>query len=386
MFHIDSITDKADIRLLYNTLKEQAKNGIVISGENTDDGLLELKQELQNCQDAFKEKYGINPNSNKDLQGWFSDNMVSDFMQCFTSAGFRLRKQELESLQELGYTIAKDLLFIRQLRAKVCNTIKAGEYRPTLSLSATNRVYYARPNIQKIPIERVLPKDPKTEYLVSVDIHNQEPLIYAEIIGSKKLHDILTREGTDFYVELSNEVLQDRAYEITRQDFKQVWLQCMYGSSLNSIQRMFGEKYDDALLQSIYDYFNDISEAKRYIQHAYAVKQGYKVQETVFGTRLESTQNEKQKTAACINKPIQGTASDIMSIILKHILTELDIRGLSDKIHLYYYRFDEFIFRVSNTISENEVTDLLTELMECQVDDWAKFELDIKIYKNNKYI
>lgn len=392
MYHIDSLKDKPDIGYLYRCINESAKAGIRIGSVYTEEETLQLKNSLQQKLERFKEDYGINARSNKELEKWFRANMHPDYIICFKDR-FKLGKTEVSRLAEKGHQIANDIQEIRSLCSLVYKGKEKGLVYPKISISATNRIYYKNPNIHQLPNESILPLNSNKEYTVCVDIHNQEPLIYAEVMGAKALHDLLAQPNTDFYTELSKAILGEGEGErgegeggeeeeplvtvVERKAFKGLWIMLLYGATLNSLMDC-GCGLEDEVVDRVYRYFNSIPEIKRYKNYAYIASKRIVPQETFFGTRLE--EDGRRTTNRCINKPIQGTASDIMSIMLKHANNEFNKRGLSDKIHFYYYRFDEFCFRVSKEIPVDEAKVLLQDILEHQVDNWAPFKVEIKVY------
>ena len=77
--------------------------------------------------------------------------------------------------------------------------------------------------------------------------------------------------------------------------------------------------------------------------------------------------------------PVQGTGSDILSLLVKHFETE----GIAEGLSLYYTRHDELILEASKEymsgLSSGELEGRMREIFQHQVDDWEPFQIEVSV-------
>ena len=166
-----------------------------------------------------------------------------------------------------------------------------------------------------------------------------------------------------------------------RKEFKVAWNAMTYGSSMIGIRERC-KKIDGKL---VYDYFTTIpglSEYRSIISKM--ASQGKQRIRTYFGTILDANEtNQKALKRILLDLPIQGTAADILSLLVKHFNEETAKMGIKDDLWIYYTRHDELIIEASKELVENwgieKVLDTVKYLTEHQVDDWVPFKVDVEV-------
>lgn len=166
---------------------------------------------------------------------------------------------------------------------------------------------------------------------------------------------------------------------IVRDEFKVAWNAMTYGASSFGINKMC--KHIDG--KTVYKYFSGIKEFKQYRKQCTDLaNKGIQNIRTYFGTLLYANEsNPKALKRVLMDLPIQGTGSDILSMLIKHFNEETESRGLSDKMWIYYTRHDELIIEVDGeyleTVGEDSVKETLRDILEHKVDNWEPFKLEI---------
>ena len=76
---------------------------------------------------------------------------------------------------------------------------------------------------------------------------------------------------------------------------------------------------------------------------------------------------------------MQGTGSDILSLLVKHFETE----GIAEGLSLYYTRHDELILEAGKEymsgLSLEELEGRMREIFQHQVDDWEPFQIEVSV-------
>lgn len=174
--------------------------------------------------------------------------------------------------------------------------------------------------------------------------------------------------------------------KIERSEFKRSYLAFTYGASAFGIKEMC-KKIDGG---QVYNYLSNISAIKEYRsaidKH---IKAGNTTICTIFGNRLYAGDDydEKRLKRVMLDLPIQGSAADILSLLIKHFYEYTDKNGLSDKLSLYYTRHDELIIEVNGDwlkeVGASHVESVLRDMLEHQIDDWTPFKIEVEQVKSN---
>lgn len=167
----------------------------------------------------------------------------------------------------------------------------------------------------------------------------------------------------------------------TRKEFKTAWNAMTYGSGIMGIRATC--KVIDA--DTFFKYFNNIKELKDYRKRCSDLaSNGIHNIRTYFRTLLDAGYAEPGRLKRILmDLPIQGTAADILALLVKHVNNEIEKRGLTGKLFIYFSRHDELIFEASkdwvNEVGINNVYDTIRDLTEHQVDNWTPFKVEVGI-------
>ena len=164
-----------------------------------------------------------------------------------------------------------------------------------------------------------------------------------------------------------------------RKDFKRAWNAMTYGASKLGVRQMCHHIDGD----TIYDYFTKIPELKVYRdQCTKLANAGIQNIKTYFGTELYANEyNTKVLKRVLLDLPIQGTAADILSLLVKHFNEEVAKRGYASQLSIYYTRHDELIIEAGKDMLDDiglaGVIAEIRDIVEHQVDDWTPFKLEV---------
>ena len=170
---------------------------------------------------------------------------------------------------------------------------------------------------------------------------------------------------------------------IERKEFKTSYLAIQYGGSIAAIRKACHVL--DA--NTVFSYITGVEGIKNYRQMArkFARTKPRRVK-TVFGTELELPReayaNSGSLERTIMNYPIQGTGADILKLLIKHFEEEIKARKLGMDFQIYMPRHDELIVEVSKefmaVMGKEKAVDILEDILEHQIDDWAPFKMEIK--------
>ena len=165
--------------------------------------------------------------------------------------------------------------------------------------------------------------------------------------------------------------------EEERAECKVAWNALTYGTSKRALKDMC--MLIDA--DEIYSYFNKIPELKSYRSKCYAYANNkIRACKTYFGTPLRATARQVgQLSRQLMDYPVQGTGSDILSLLVRHFET----KGIAEGLSLYYTRHDELILEASKEymsgLSLEELEGRMREIFQHQVDDWEPFQIEVSV-------
>lgn len=401
MYHIKSGIDKPDFMFLLEELEGIVKGkGLRLSNK-----IFEIKDKLSKDVSSFNalivSQYSINnPNSSAQILKYMRENLDYDLLEiCRDEKTGKLSssKENLAELSKLGCAFATDILNYRKYKKQLeyvegllANCDRFGRIFPNIDLGATNRVNYTDPPLMNIPKEilwDVLTPRVDGNYLVSVDIKNQEPTVLINWKNIECLKDKLTSER-GLYFEIFVEIFDKEPNDLELKELKTAWLALNYGATKIGIKNICSLIDGEA----VYDYFNSIKEIKRYTGEAYGLsKAKCRVAYTYFGTKLNlSAKDVNSLKRQHLDFPIQGTCSDILSMLVKRFRWYINTYNLKDVLSIYYTRHDELIIEVDKTFYEkrndskdekDHINCLLGDILNHKVDDWVEFKTKITLVK-----
>lgn len=401
MYHIKSDIDKPDFIFLLEELEGIVKGkGLRLSNK-----IFEIKDKLSKDVSSFNalivSQYNINnPNSSAQILKYMRENLDYDLLEICTdtkTGKISSSKENLAELSKLGCAFATDILNYRKYKKQLeyvegllGNCDRFGRIFPNIDLGATNRVNYTDPPLMNIPKEilwDVLTPRVDGNYLVSVDIKNQEPTVLINWKNIECLKAKLTSER-GLYFEIFVEIFNKEPNDFELKELKTAWLALNYGATKIGIKNICSLIDGEA----VYDYFNSIKEIKRYTGEAYGLsKAKCRVAYTYFGTKLNlSARDVNSLKRQHLDFPIQGTCSDILSMLVKRFRWYINTYNLKDVLSIYYTRHDELIIEVDKTFYEkrnaskdekDHIKCLLGDILNHKVDDWVEFKTKITLVK-----
>lgn len=193
--------------------------------------------------------------------------------------------------------------------------------------------------------------------------------------------EIKVNRATDYAVTGKLENIEIKISKAERKEFKTSWLAISYGSGIKNIQDVC--KLIDG--KRVYNYITKISAIKDYRNKITKLaNQGVNTIGTIFGTTLYSgidPYDTGKLKRVLLDLPIQGSGSDILSLLIKRYEQYAKDNQLYDKIDIYYTRHDELILEVDkqweSTIGQDKVVEILNDMLEHQINDWLPFKMEI---------
>lgn len=174
---------------------------------------------------------------------------------------------------------------------------------------------------------------------------------------------------------------------VIRKEFKTAWNAISYGASKLGVKRMCQHMDGEYL----YDFISNIPGLSDYRKTcAKLAREGCQEVQTYFGTVLNADQpNKRVLNRVLLDLPIQGTAADILSLLVKHFNEVTTEKGIQDKLFIYYTRHDELIIEATkeiiDTMGIDGVIEFIQDTVSHQVDDWIPFKVEVEqVVKNNE--
>lgn len=219
---------------------------------------------------------------------------------------------------------------------------------------------------------------PDTVLIETVDNQQHQVPVVWETYNKKKL----LNPG---FISITGELegIEVRCDGIARKEFKVAWNAMTYGASSFGVENMC--KNIDG--KAVYKYFSKIEAFNNYRKNCTRLaNNGIQTISTYFGSQLFAGEEDNGKLKRVLmDLPVQGTASDILSLLIKHADDEIISRGLIDKLSIYYTRHDEIIFEVSrnwvDSVGIDTVKAIIMDIVEHRVDDWVPFKVEIEEVK-----
>lgn len=200
--------------------------------------------------------------------------------------------------------------------------------------------------------------------------------------------DTKLKKTTDSVVIGKLQGCEVRISKAERKEFKTSWLALTYGAAAITIKESC--KLIDG--GKLYKYFTHLPKMKEYrTMIEKAARAGITQINNVFGAPMVTDKTTtKELKRSLLDLPIQGTGSGILALLIKHFNSEMEARGISDKVFVYYTRHDELIIEASKeyieSIGKEAFEAMLKDIMEHQVVHetktgelvpWVPFKVEI---------
>lgn len=393
MYNI-SIHSTPDIKLVERRAKECMKRGVRLYDMSEK---LAERRKAKNEAAAKLQSYGINnPNSHPQIAE-FLDRLEDEDVReiCYNKEEdkWTSNAEALKRLSELGYEFADTMLVYRKEKSMTEAMESLAKWQdsnrfihPKVSFGITNRVNYSDPALMNIPKELLwyVVAPITDEYVVvSADIKNQEPWILINMLDIKELKELMRSIADDeeigLYHALFFKAFGGSGSETEISEFKVSWNALTYGGSKMALNRICKTISAD----TVYKFFRQFKKIRDYQSACREqAKRGNNEIHTVFDTKLYADDVGSKLKRQIMDMKIQGTGSDILALLIEHLDDEVEARGLTDDIMLYYSRHDELLLNVRRDYVEangvENVRDTLNDILQHQVGDWEPFKVKIK--------
>lgn len=388
-------TDKVPREFLVNFLENSMKKGIKINTVETE--YEDAKKRMQDAADVLKHQYDIdNPNSSVQLADYAlisGDKALIDIVTDNKTKKISFNKANMARLLELDNPFASVLNRYKVASNKLKNItmiqkfVKDNYIHPTVTLQNTNRISYIQPalmNIDKTILWKMVQSRNEGWGLWSVDVKNQEPWIFAHLIGDETLTDIVkeTYMRKESFYKIVFERLYGRPVEndYEYKEIKTGWNMLTYGGTKKGLLDIC-KTIDGAKL---YDFLTKLPAYKRYNGECYSkARRGVRTDMTYFGSAVTSDKpsGTVQLARSLSDITIQGTGADILAFLVAHITDAInDDPKLRNRIELYYTRHDELIFMVNRKLGETDedIKNILQSLSAHMINGWVPFMTDVE--------
>lgn len=391
MFFINSFEMAPDHKNLRETVMASMAEGV--QTQNLQRLLEVCNRDMAIAAQQCRETWGIqNPSSPDQVIQFLQNTHMQEVVEaCCVNGKWSSKADGLRELARQGFNFAIDLLTYRKIQgySKAVNSLLGlvhgnGRLYPKVSVLKTNRLSYSEPALMNIPkalLSTVIaPRSPEFS-IVSVDIHQQEPLIVINTLNIGRLRELM-ESNDDFYTAVFVDIFGRECSPRERAELKMCWNATTYGAS----KKMLQERCHFIDGEAVYKYLHQFKELNDYIGKAYAMsKRDIQTVETYFGTEVTADKAGAQLKRSLLDIPIQGCGADILALLVEHFENEMMERELEDDIQLYYTRHDECVLEVSNRlISEigcEGVEEILKDVFTHCVDDWTTFQVEVKFWE-----
>jgi DNA polymerase-1 len=261
------------------------------------------------------------------------------------------------------------------------------------TVTATGRLSSSDPNLQNIPIRTDLgkqirrafiPRD-KNFLIMSADYSQVELRILAHFSQDQTLMSSF-KKGEDIHNRTASEVFGVRIDRVTPEEraiAKTTNFAIIYGVSAYGLSQQTDMTPQEAAM-FIDVYFKTYPRVKEYIDRMIELtrKQGFVT--TLLGRRryipeINSSNRQKREFAerTAVNTPIQGSAADLIKVVMIDIAKEL--KGKKSKMILQVH--DELVFEVHKD-ELNFIKEMVKDKMENTVDLEVPVKVDINVGGN----
>ena len=259
------------------------------------------------------------------------------------------------------------------------------------ALTVTGRLSSSNPNLQNIPIRSeegnkirsaFCAMDKENSLILSADYSQIELRLLAHVSGDEHLIHAFT-SGEDVHAMTAAKVFGVELKDVTkemRRRAKAVNFGIVYGQSKYGLAKSLGITNTEAQ-EFIDKYFETYPKVKDYMNNEveFVTQNGYV--ETAFGRKrylsseLHSSNYQIREFAqrAAINQPLQGTAADLIKIVM--IRVDKAISNMKTKMIMQVH--DELVFEVP----KDELEQLKSLILDCMAlkDQNLKVPLDVDI-------
>ena len=259
------------------------------------------------------------------------------------------------------------------------------------ALTVTGRLSSSNPNLQNIPIRSeegnkirsaFCAMDKENSLILSADYSQIELRLLAHVSGDEHLIHAFT-SGEDVHAMTAAKVFGVELKDVTkemRRRAKAVNFGIVYGQSKYGLAKSLGITNTEAQ-EFIDKYFETYPKVKDYMNNEveFVTQNGYV--ETAFGRKrylsseLHSSNYQIREFAqrAAINQPLQGTAADLIKIVM--IRVDKAISNMKTKMIMQVH--DELVFEVP----KDELEQLKSIILDCMAlkDQNLKVPLDVDI-------
>lgn len=254
------------------------------------------------------------------------------------------------------------------------------------TVTATGRLSSSDPNLQNIPIRADLGKKIRKAFvprnsdflIMSSDYSQVELRILAHFSQDRTLMNAFKR-GEDIHIRTASEVFGVPIEKVTQEEravAKTTNFSIIYGVSAYGLSQSTGMTPQEAAM-FIDIYFKRYPRVKSYIDEMIelARKQGFVT--TLLGRRryipeIDSSNRQKREFAerTAINTPIQGSAADLIKVVMIDVAKEL--KGKKSKMILQVH--DELVFEVSK-----DELDFVKEMVKDKMENTIQLDVPIKV-------
>ena len=263
------------------------------------------------------------------------------------------------------------------------------------TVTATGRLSSSDPNLQNIPIRTEMGKKIRKAFIpssddfiiLSSDYSQIEPRILAHFSEDETLSNSFLK-GEDIHKRTASEVFGVPLSKVTEEErrlAKTTNFSIMYGVSAYGLSQSTDMTPQEAAA-FIEVYFKRYPKVKEYLDSSIeqAKELGYAV--TLLGRRryipeINSSNRQKREFAerVAINTPIQGTAADLIKVVMIEIAKELRKKTAKSKMILQVH--DELVFEL-----HRDELDWIKEMVKDKMENTIKLNVpiivDMKIGKN----
>ena len=288
--------------------------------------------------------------------------------------------QELESKYNFARAQVGSLITTK-LRSRTGKPLHAMPFYYTMQ--STGRIYTSSVSLQSFSHRYdTISTAPEDYFLVWGDFSQIDLRVALELCltGEGSLRENLDRHE-DKYEAFSRAMHKDRSnvfnleeFKEDREKYKEGILAPIYGMGVRAVQEKVG---DVEIGSGIHGYINSNQKYKDYANNVQSnIDSGIDYYcETYFGSRMPIAQGTRNKQTASLNKPIQGTSSDIMKIVTVEIYRRMYSKtGDKNMFIPLVNRHDETIFLVHNSMRKH-----MHEFVDCariQIDDWSVLDIE----------
>lgn len=221
---------------------------------------------------------------------------------------------------------------------------------------------------------------PPEHYILGFDYSQIELRMMAGVSGEPTLMAAFDNDE-DVHAATAALMLNLPADQVTSADRsvgKTMNFALLYGMGIKSLAERLNLPREEA--QRLYNqYFSAYSAISVWVERAAAEGKKNQYASTLFGRRVPIWEFQSENSAIrskgerlCVNAPIQGAAADYMKIAMVRTDEALRKAGMKDRVHLVMNIHDALEFYVHESLSPEEVIDVLRPAVEFAVPGLPK--------------